>query len=110
MAAEEMMIVETRDPFSVRDVEWTGTLLASVRHHGRRCTLMLAENGVLGAREAAGAPFFSALVDSGVEIIADRFALRERGIAEDSLRAGISAGDMDLVIDRLAAGAVVVWR
>jgi hypothetical protein len=110
MAVNDMMIVETRDPFAVRDVEWTAGLLAAMRRAGRRCTLVLAENGVLGARNAAGAPFLSGLVDAGVEILADRFALRERGIAEDALAAGIAAADLDVVVDRLAAGGTVVWR
>ena len=110
MAEKVMMIVETRDPFAVRDVEWTADLLAAMRQAGQSCTLMLAENGVLGARAAAGAPTFSRLVDAGVEILADRFALRERGIGEDALAAGISAADLDVVIDRLAAGGTVLWR
>ena len=110
MAVNEMMIVETRDPFAMRDVEWTAGLLAAMRQTNRRCTLMLAENGVLGARRAACAPSFTRLAEAGVEILADRFALGERGIAEDSLAAGIGVADLEVVIDRLVAGATVVWR
>ena len=110
MAMKDMMIVETRDPFAVRDVEWTTGLMAAMRQAGRRCTLMLAENGVFGAREAARSAILSGLVEAGAEILADSFALRERGIPEDALAAGISAADLDVVIDRLAAGATVVWR
>ena len=110
MAVTGMMIVETRDPFAVRDVEWTAGLLAEMRRAGRSGTLMLSENGVLGAREAACAACLSSLVDAGVEIFADRFALRERGISEDALAAGISGADLDVVIDQLAAGGTVLWR
>jgi hypothetical protein len=106
----DMMIVETRDPFAVRDVEWTAGLLAGMRETGRGCTLMLCENGVLAARESALASCLSGLADAGVEILADRFALRERGIPEDRLGPGISGADLDVVIDRLAAGGTVVWR
>ena len=104
-----MMIVETRDPLAVRDVEWTAGLLASMRRAGCKCTLMLAENGVFGARGPGGA-CLAGLAEAGVELLADRFALRERGIAEDSLATGVAPAELDVVIDRLAAGEAVVWR
>jgi len=110
MAVNEMMIVETRDPFAVRDIEWSAGLLTAMQQSGRRCSLMLAENGVLGARAAANTAVMTRLADAGVEILADRFALRERGIAEDALAAGVSAADLDVVVDRLATGGTVLWR
>lgn len=106
---EAMMIVETRDPVAVRDVEWSASLLAAMRQSGRPCTLLLAENGVLGARRSACPAFLAGLVGAGVEILADRFALGERGIGEEALAAGIAAADLGVVIDRLAAGGTVVW-
>ena len=108
MAANDLMIIETRDPMAVRDVEWTAGLLTAMRAADGRCTLLLAENGVLGAR--ASAPAFAGLAGAGVEILADRFALRERGIAEDGLAAGIAAAELDIVVDRLIAGGRVLWR
>ena len=110
MAVKDMMIVETRDPFAVRDVEWTAGLLAAMRRAGGRCTLMLCENGVLGARDSACPDFLSSLSLAEVEILADRFALRERGIPEDRLAPGVAGADLDVVIDRLAAGGTVLWR
>jgi hypothetical protein len=110
MAETELTVVETRDPFAVRDVEWTAGLLGEFRKAGTPCTLMLAENAVLGARAEASAPGLAGLAAAGVEILADRFALRERGIGEDSLAAGIAAAELDTVVDRLAAGGRVIWR
>jgi hypothetical protein len=107
---KDMMIVETRDPLAARDVEWTTGLLATMRQAGQICTLMLAENGVLGARNSAYPVAISHLIDAGVEILADRFALCERGIADSELAAGISAADLDVVIERLVAGDRVLWR
>jgi hypothetical protein len=104
------MIVETRDAIAVRDVEWSADLLATMRQAGQACTLMLAENGVLGARASASPAFLSNLVGAGVEILADRFALRERGIPEEQIASGISAAELDVVVDRLAAGGTVIWR
>ncbi len=104
------MIVETRDPIVVRDVEWTAGLLATMRQAGQSCTLMLTENGVLGARASACPVALSHLSREGVEIVADEFALGERGIPEAELAAGISVAGLDVVIDRLVAGSTVVWR
>ena len=110
MAEMDMMVVETRDPFAVRDVEWTAGLLAALRQSGTPCTLVLAENGVLGARAGATPPGLAGLAETGVLILADRFALRERGIEDDELAAGISPTELDVVVDRLAAGGRVLWR
>ena len=104
------MIVETRDPMVLRDVEWTAGLLATMRQAGRSCTLMMTENAVLGARGSACPLALSRLSHEGVEIVADGFALAERGIPEGELAAGISAADLNVVIDRLVAGDTVIWR
>ena len=110
MAETAMMVVETRDPFAVRDVEWTAGLLAALREAGTPCTLVLTENGVFGARAGASASGLAGLAGAGVEIFADRFALRERGIGEDELASGIAPAGLDVVVDRLAAGGRVLWR
>ena len=104
------MIVETRDPMVARDVEWTADLLTAMRQAGQGCTLMLTENAVLGARGSACPLAISRLSHEGVEIVADRFALAERGIPDSELAAGISAADLDVVIDRLVAGGTIIWR
>ena len=107
---KSMMIVETRDPLECRDVEWSAALLSGLRKADVACTLMLAENGVLAARAAARSALLSGLVDGGVEVLADRFALAERGIADSDLAAGVAGVDLGVVIDRLAAGGAVIWR
>ena len=107
---KDMVIVETRDPIEVRDVEWSAELLAGTRQAGRASTLILAENGVLGARASAPAPFLRRLVEQGVGILADRFALAERGIDEADLAPGIAGADLGVVVDHLVAGDRVLWR
>jgi hypothetical protein len=47
---------------------------------------------------------------AGAAIAADCFALKERGIAADELRQGVSVADVGLIVDRLAAGCNVIWR
>lgn len=107
---KSMMIVETRDPIGVGDVEWGAALLTGMSQSGMPCTLMLTENGVLGARRGAKAQPLHHLSDHGVEVLADRFALSERGIGEDDLVPGIVCADLAAVVDRLAAGGSVMWR
>ena len=51
-----------------------------------------------------------ALARDGVEVLADEFSLRERGITPDRLTPGISPVALDVVIDRLADGWKVLWH
>lgn len=107
---KDMMIIETRDPLQVRDSEWSGDLLVQMRQAGSQCTMMLTENGVLGARASAPTAFLPRLVDNGITVLADRFALAERGIKESDVAPGVACTDLGAVVDRLAAGAGVIWR
>jgi hypothetical protein len=45
-----------------------------------------------------------------VEILADDFSLRERGIPSDRLQPGVKPSALDLVIDRLAEGCKAIWH
>ena len=107
---KDLMIIETRDPIEVPDVEWGARLASGVKGTGARSCLMLVENGVLAARAGAAAPFLAALAEEDVPILADRFALRERGIAETGLARGVTPAELNVVIDWLDAGASVLWR
>ena len=48
-------------------------------------TLFLVQNGVLGARESPRSERLAELAALGVEILADEFSLRERGIRVERL-------------------------
>ena len=50
------------------------------------------------------------LLDAGVEILADDFALSERGILDGSLAAGVQPASLEIVVDHLAAGRKVTWH
>ncbi len=103
------LIVETRDPLGQRDFEWTAELASGMRGQGVPTSLLLTENAVLGARPGV-APCLQKLLQDGVEISVDRFAMRERGIAEDNLMPGLIPAEINIVIDCLEAGAAVLWR
>lgn len=90
--------------------DFAGTLAAALAHDGARVTLLLVQNGALAARRGARAPQLDALTAAGVPVLADEFALRERGIAHDRLRPGVEPAPLDIVIDRLLDGWQVIWH
>jgi hypothetical protein len=45
-----------------------------------------------------------------IEVLADDFSLRERGIAPDSLIGGVKAAPIDAVVERMAAGWNALWH
>ena len=47
---------------------------------------------------------------AGVEVLADEFSLRERGIPRDGLVPGVKAAPIEAVIDALVEGRKVVWH
>jgi predicted peroxiredoxin len=105
----ELLIIETRDAADHKDPERMADLAIGMSKTGVPTTIFLAENGAFNAR-ANGKSRFDAAISKGVRVADDRFALEERAIDEAALMDGISVGDIDLVVDRLADGACVMWR
>lgn len=104
------LIVETRDPTDSRDHDWMVGLAAGLNQAGAPATVLLAENGVFAARNGAVAEALQAALKTGCTILADRYALRERGIREGDLVQGVKVVEIDVVLDALEAGAAVMWR
>ena len=50
------------------------------------------------------------MIRAGVEVLADDFSLRERGIPLDRLPAGVAPAPIDTVIDRLLEGRKALWH
>ena len=65
-------------------------------------TLFLVQNAVLAARPSAHAPKLRVLVGSGINVLADDFSLRERGITK--LLDGIQTAPIEIVVDHLEDG------
>jgi intracellular sulfur oxidation DsrE/DsrF family protein len=61
-------------------------------------------------REGAQVPALTALMRAGVNVQADSFSLRERSIPAEALADGVVPGELDTVIDCLAAGWRVIWH
>jgi hypothetical protein len=102
------LLIESRDPFDSGDTAFIRDLATRLVGLGNRVTVFLVQNGVLPARNGCRTQGFSELVEGGVEMLADDFSLRERGI--DSLQPGIKPAAIDVVIDRMAAGRKVIWH
>jgi hypothetical protein len=104
------LLIETRDPFESGDVVFCHDLARRLAAEGNQVTLYLVQNGVLPARPGARAAGLDELVQAGVEVLADDFSLRERGISAGRLQAGIKPSPLDVVIDGLAEGCKVIWH
>jgi hypothetical protein len=104
------MIIETRDPAECRDVRWTAALAADLKRSGAEATLMLADNGVFAARVGAEADDLRTALAAGCKVLAERYALRERGIRDNDLVRGVAAAELESIIDAMEAGAMIMWR
>ncbi len=63
---------------------------------------------MLAARPAAQTPQLRALIGSGLKVLADDFALKERGIAK--LLEGVQIAPIEIVVDHLEAGHKTLWH
>jgi len=106
------LFIESRDPFETRDVEEGYRLLAELAAQQTPVTLFLVQNGVLVARQGARAEQFAALAaHPRVTVLADTFALQERGIPPNALVPGVQTSDMDTLVDLLMAdGQKAIWH
>jgi len=104
----EYLLIESRDPFESNDVGHTHELARGLVEDGNAVTVFLVQNGVLAARLSTGSAPLSALARAGVKILADDFALKERGITR--LVDGVSAASIEVVVDHLAAGHKTLWH
>lgn len=104
------LLIESRDPFESNDVPYFYDLAKDLAKKGGTVTLFLVQNGVLPARPSVQAEALAAVAKAGVEVLADDFSLRERGIQSNKLAAGVKAAPLDAVIDRLAEGRKALWH
>ncbi|MGD9724794.1 MAG: sulfur reduction protein DsrE [Alphaproteobacteria bacterium] len=104
------LLIESRDPFESNDVTYYYDLAADLAQHGNEVTLFLVQNGVLPARPSVHSGLLARVMQSGAEILADDFSLRERAIPEDTLVPGVKASPLDVVVDQLADGCKALWH
>ena len=104
------LLIESRDPFQTNDVERQYDLAASLKQAGNQVTLFLVDNGVLPARRSARSARLGQLAQAGVEVLADEFSLRERGIPDAALAQGVKKAPIDAIVDRLEQGQKAIWH
>ncbi|MFQ5670133.1 MAG: DsrE family protein [Acidobacteriota bacterium] len=106
----EYLLISSRDPFETSTAEEFHMLASRLASHGDRVTLFLVQNGVLPARCCPRSQSLERAAESGVEILADAFSLRERGIAGNRLTRGVQPAPLATIIDQLAAGRKALWH
>ena len=104
------LLIQSHDPFDTGDVEGHYEMAANLVKAGNAVTLFLVQNGVLPARPCPASEGLKAAADAGVEVLADEFSLRERGIPTDRLAGGVKPASLDVVVDQLAEGCKAIWH
>ena len=104
------LLIESRDPYETNDVPYYYDLAANLAKNGDEVTLFLVQNAVLPVRSGAQAGGLARVKDAGVEILADEFSLRERGIPSGKLSNGIKPAKLDTVVDQMAEGRKTMWH
>ena len=102
------LLIESRDPFESNDVGYYYGLARGLVEAGNQVTLFLVQNAVLAVRPSAQVPRLQALIGSGIKVLADDFALKERGIT--NLRDGVAIAPIETVVDHLEAGHKTLWH
>lgn len=103
-------LIASRDTFESKEAERYLDLAADLKREGNEVTLFLVQNAVLGARQSSGSSQLSRLSEAGVDVLADAFSLRERGIGNARLSAGVRAAELEVIVDHMAEGRKVLWN
>ena len=103
------VLIASEDPFE-RDTGRLQSLAVDLRRAGHDVTVFLLQNAVFAARAACAKAVLPALLAASVEVFADEFSLRERGIASLELRSGVRAAPLDVLIELLASGRKALWK
>lgn len=103
------LIIASEDPYENRRAERMRDLATSLARRGGKVSVYLAQNAVFGARRASRGRNCSTLLTESVDVLADEFSLRERGIDSRALLPGVKVASLDVVIARLAHGWKTFW-
>ncbi|MEL6400009.1 MAG: DsrE family protein [Cyanobacteria bacterium J06626_4] len=104
------LILESRDPFDSADWKTMQEMIISLKKSGHDVTLFLLQNGVLIARKGTSfeSHFFN-LKALGINILADFFALQERGI--QNMVMGVEQSHLDRLIQLcLTPNTKTIWH
>jgi hypothetical protein len=65
---------------------------------------------VLAVRSGVRRAELDQVIRTQIEVLADDFSLRERGISSAKLIGGVRAAPIDSVVERMAAGWNALWH
>jgi len=106
---ESYLLFESQEPLECAQVPRHYALAAGLKKEGNRVTLFLVQNGVAAARRSLRSDALSQLIDAGVEVLADDFSLRERGMSPLRLTAGVKMATIAEALDQFAEGRKALW-
>jgi len=104
------LLIESRDPFESTEAARTYELAMQLRAAGHEVALFLVQNAVLPVRPGCRRTGLEKVMGTGIEVLADEFSLRERGIAATAPLNGIRPAAIDSVVERMAAGWKTIWQ
>ena len=105
----QYLLIESRDPFDNFTVADDLTLAGDLAAQGNDVCVFLVQNGVMPARREAHSDVLTNLRGRGVQVLADAFSLRERGIQDGELADGVQPAPIDAVVDQMAEGRKTIW-
>jgi len=106
----DFLVIASSDPLGHGGGEGASALALDLAAAGKSVAVFLVQNGVVPARAGARWDARESLLRAGVEIQADAFSLRERGVDADQLAEGIEASeDLGPILDALGSGSRVLW-
>lgn len=100
-------LIESQSPFDSAEVKNNYQLASDLASKGNEVSLFLVENGVFAVRETAEINDFRKLTN--VNLFADDFSLRERGISPNELKSTIKVADIGIVVEAMAQGTKTMW-
>lgn len=106
----DYLFIQSQDPFTETRTANQYKLAADLHAAGHNVTVLLVQNGVIPARSQAKTPDFDQLLNSGVTVAVDEFALQQREIPTNALKKPITLAQLDLAVDALLAGHKVIWN
>ena len=93
------VLIETKGPLDGGD--WAFELGKQLRELRHDVTVYLLQDGVFAARRSfkTGEALIQGAEKSGFTVVADSVSCRQRGLIGDRVAKGVSAGDMDALLD-----------
>jgi hypothetical protein len=105
----QYVFIVSEDPLESPAAKRSADLALQLKERGNGVTFYLVQNGVFASRAQSADCALSKTFGGDIEVLADDFSLRERGIELNQLRRGVNAASIDIVVQRLAAGCRAIW-